>query len=102
MQRRFTQQSLFDAYQRCALASQLLYSDVTCCLPLRMLRACRRYWLEAKETANITYRSCLQAWIRFIEWRRSLGHADDFCAYPDTKARIQQCVWQVSRPCFMQ
>jgi hypothetical protein len=54
---RFTQQSLFDAYQRCALASQLLYSDVTCCLPLRMLRACRRYWLEAKETTKITYRS---------------------------------------------
>jgi hypothetical protein len=90
---RFTQQSLFDAYHRCAITSQLLKPDVACCLRLRLLRAFRKYWLEAKESTKVTYRSCLQAWIRFIEWRRSLGHADDFCVYPDTKASIQQrCV----------
>jgi hypothetical protein len=93
LQCRFTQQSLFDAYHRCALISQLLEPDVACCLRLRLLRACRKYWLEAKESTKVTYRSCLQAWIRFIEWRRSLGHPDDFCVYPDTKASIQQrCV----------
>jgi hypothetical protein len=90
---RFTHQSLFDAYHRCALISQLLKPDVACCVRLRLLRACRKYWLEAKESTKITYRSCLQAWIRFIEWRRSLGHPDDFCVYSDTKASIQQrCV----------
>jgi hypothetical protein len=90
---RFTQQSLFDAYHRCALISQLLEPDVACCLRLRLLRACRKYWLEAKESTKVTYRSCLQAWIRFIDWRRSLGHPDDFGVYPDTKASIQQrCV----------
>jgi hypothetical protein len=55
--------------------------------------ACRRYWLEAKESTKVTYRSCLQAWIRFIEWRRSLGHPDDFCVYPDTKARSSPQRW---------
>jgi hypothetical protein len=93
LQCRFTHQSLFDAYHMCALISQLLKPDVACCLRLRLLRACKKYWLEAKESTKITYRSCLQAWIRFIEWRRSLGHPDDFCVYLDTKASIQQrCV----------
>jgi hypothetical protein len=78
---------------RCCVRIETLHVAMCAARQLESLRACRKYWLEAKESTKVTYRSCLQAWIRFIEWRRSLGHLDDFCVYPDTKASIQQrCV----------
>jgi hypothetical protein len=101
LQCRFTQQSLFDAYHRCALISQLLEPDVACCLRLRLLRACRKYWLEAKESTKFTYRSCLQAWIRFIEWRRSLGHwaiQTTFACIQTPRQAFSSAVWQLSHP----